>query len=317
MQSIEAPSVDLVIGSYSDGGVVTPSIYSLKAGEHTATAMVNELHPSYILAHDGYFYAVAEHQNGYILAMDKNFKVLAKVPTMGDDPCHLAIDPAGRHIVASNYTSGSFIIYRLVNHLPTSVHSFIVHEGHSNDPERQVGPHAHSAVFSECGTILFEADLGTDIVYYYDFNEEKVVWNKEKSIKIEYAGPRTVIRGKPGSKQLYLSCELDSTIRILSYKGEGLQQIMAYKLSQNPTNYLSEVQYNNGQVMVALRGDDKIMVFKEKEEALEVDYSFKVGLGHVTSQFLATSSTLPAKRATSSKSTWPPRKKLCSSAKFR
>ena len=99
--------------------------------------------------------------------MDKTFKVLAKMPTMGDDPCHLTVDPSGGYIVASNYTSGSFIVYRLVNHLPTSVHSFVVHEGHSNDPERQVSPHAHSAVFSECGTILFEADLGTDIVYYY------------------------------------------------------------------------------------------------------------------------------------------------------
>lgn len=66
-------------------------------------------------------------------------------------------------------------------------------------------------------------------------------------------------------------------MRILSYKGEGLQQIIAYKLSQNPTNYPSEVHYSNGQVMVALRGDDKIMVFKEKSEELEVDYSFKVG----------------------------------------
>ena len=73
-----------------------------------------------------------------------------------------------------------------------------------------------------------------------------------------------MVRGRPSSKLLYLSCELDSTVRVLSYKGEGLQQIMAYKLSQNPTNYLSEVQYSDGQVMVALRGDDKIMVFKEK-----------------------------------------------------
>lgn len=264
MQSIETPSADLLIGSYSDGGVVTPSIYYQKAGEPTATAVVNELHPSYILAHDGYYYAVTEHQSGFLLAMDKTFKVLAKVPTMGDIPCHIAVDPSGRYIVASNYESGSFVIYRLVNHLPTSVHSFVVHEGHSNHPERQVGPHAHSAVFSECGTILFEADLGTDIIYYYEFSEEKVVWNKQKSIKIENSGPRTVVRGRSGSKLLYLSCELDSTVRILSYKGEGLQQIMAYKVSQNPENALSEIQYFNGQVLVALRGDDKIMVFKEK-----------------------------------------------------
>lgn len=37
------------------------------------------------------------------------------------------------------------------------------------------------------------------------------------------------------------------------------------------------MHYSYGQVIVGLRGDDKIMVFKEKEEALEVNYSFKVG----------------------------------------
>lgn len=127
MLPLEATSVDIVIGSYSEGGVVAPSIFYLKAGDHSATSVLNELNPSYVLTHDGYFYAVTEHQNGYILAMDKNFRVLAKVPTMGDDPCHLSVDLAGRYIVAANYTSGSAVVYRLVNHLPTKVHSFMVH----------------------------------------------------------------------------------------------------------------------------------------------------------------------------------------------
>jgi 6-phosphogluconolactonase (cycloisomerase 2 family) len=65
---------------------------------------------------------------------------------------------------------------------------------------------------------LFIADLGTDILYYYDFSAEKISWNKEKSIKIGGAGPRTVTKGKHGSQLLYLSCELDNTVRVLSYK---------------------------------------------------------------------------------------------------
>ena len=91
MKSLEEPSVDIVIGSYSAGGVVAPSIFYLKAGDHSATSVLNELNPSYILTHKGYFYAVTEHANGYILVMDKNFRVLAKVPTLGDDPCHLSM----------------------------------------------------------------------------------------------------------------------------------------------------------------------------------------------------------------------------------
>lgn len=119
------------------------------------------------------------------------------------------------------------------------------------------------------------ADLGTDILYYYEFSSEKILWNREKSIKIEGAGPRTVTRGKPGSHLLYLSCELDNTVRVLNYK-DGLHQIIAYKVSQNPINYPSEVHYFMGQVFLGLRGDDKIMIFDEKEEHLEVSCSFKV-----------------------------------------
>ena len=46
---------------------------------------------------------------------------------MGDDPCHLSVDPQGRFLVATNYSSGSFIVYKLTNGLPTHVHAFILH----------------------------------------------------------------------------------------------------------------------------------------------------------------------------------------------
>ena len=36
---------------------------------------------------------------------------LASLSSGGDDPCHVAIDPAGRHLVVANYTSGTVAIY--------------------------------------------------------------------------------------------------------------------------------------------------------------------------------------------------------------
>ena len=46
------------------------------------------------------------------------------------------------------------------------------------NPDRQASPHPHSTVFSEDNNVLFVADLGTDLVYYYSFNSNKVVWEK-------------------------------------------------------------------------------------------------------------------------------------------
>lgn len=90
---------------------------------------------------------------------------------MGDDPCHLSIDNTGNYLVGTNYSSGSIIIAKLQNHKPSAIHSFITLEGSGGHPTRQTSPHPHSSVFSEDNSILFVADLGTDLVYYYEFNE--------------------------------------------------------------------------------------------------------------------------------------------------
>jgi 6-phosphogluconolactonase len=262
--------VDVVIGGYS------PSVYVVKAGEQTASPVLQQTNPSYIVKHQKLYYIANEQANGSITVTDENFKVLTVVPTMGDDPCQLTFDHKYNYIVAANYTSGSAIVYKLVNHLPTQVHAFIVHEGHGPNPDRQASPHCHSSAFSEDNGIMLIADLGTDIVYYYDFSSDKVSWNKDKSLKIEGAGPRTLANGRKGSQLIYLSCELDNTVRVLSYSQNGLNQIIAYKISQNPTNYPAEVHYFRNQVFLALRGDDKIMIFDEKEDKLEVNCSFKV-----------------------------------------
>ena len=156
---------------------------------------------------------------------------------MGDDPCHANIDKTGQFIVVTNYSSASILICRFKDHIPSSVHSFITHEGSSVNPDRQTSPHPHSSTFSENNDLLFVADLGTDIVYWYNFTEEKVVWDKDKSIKIQGAGPRTICQGKSGSKQLYLSCELDNTVRVLSHKNDTLTITAAYKVSQNEANF--------------------------------------------------------------------------------
>lgn len=188
------------------------------------------------------------------------------------------MDNTGTFLVICNYSSGSVLICKLTDHKPTSVYSFITHEGSSVNPDRQSSPHPHSSVFSEDNDVLFVADLGTDIIYYYEFTPDKLIWHKEKSIRFEGTGPRTLCRGKPGSKVLYLSCELDNTIRVLSYQNNKLEQIIAYKVSQTQLNYPSHVCYLNNRIYLGLRGENKVMIFDEKEEGkLQQFCTFKVG----------------------------------------
>lgn len=266
----------MVIGSYSSGQEA-PSLFHYEAAQRKAHAVLSEINPSYVLRHDGYYYVVTEHKDGLIVVLDPSFKVVSRVRSMGDDPCHLSIDSTGKYLVATNYSSGSTIVCELNNHIPSLVHSFITHEGCSNHPERQTSPHPHSTVFSEDNSALFLADLGTDWVHWYEFKPENIIWHKDKSLKLENSGPRTLSHGAPGSSLLYLSCELDNSVRVLSYQDGSLKQRSAYKVSTNELNFLSEVKYISGQVYLGLRGDDKVMVFHAKEDRLELNFSFRVG----------------------------------------
>lgn len=210
------------------------------------------------------------------MTLNEKFEVVSRIQTLGDDPCQASVDKSGQFIAITNYSSASILIVKLADHIPTTVHSFIQHEGSSTNPDRQASPHPHSSTFSENNDIFFVSDLGTDIIYWYDFTPEKVVWAKDKSLKMVGAGPRTICKGRPGSNLLYLSCELDNTLRVLSYK-DGLNLTVAYKVSQNPGNYPAEVRYLQDKVYLSNRGDNKVMIFDEKEEKLEQNCSFKVG----------------------------------------
>lgn len=63
-------------------------------------------------------------------------------------------------------------------------------------------------------------DLGTDIVYFYSVKYEgnqNIVCEKEKCLKLTGCGPRHLARSDNRDKIIYMTGELDSSIRVLSY----------------------------------------------------------------------------------------------------
>ena len=77
------------------------------------------------------------------------------------------------------------------------------------------------------------------MVYYYSISEKEVKAEKEKSIKMPGTGPRTICHGQKNEKRLFLSCELDNTIRMLSYEQGFLELVVADRISSNPENFPS------------------------------------------------------------------------------
>jgi len=140
-------------------------------------------------------------------------------PTHGADPCHLAVDPAGRHLVIANYTSGHVSILPIADDGRLSPASLVVaHKGASVDPTRQTGPHPHQIVFDATGQRFFVADLGLDRILAYRRDAETGMIEPENipAAALPGSGPRQIVLA-PTTRRAYVLNELTATVSVYAY----------------------------------------------------------------------------------------------------
>ncbi len=125
-----------------------------------------EIHPS-----GKYVYAVGEGDGSvraFSVRPDGQMNLINRVASKGKGPCHINIDKTGKVAVVAYYESGSAASFLIKDDGSLGeTASFVQHEGHGVDKERQAGPHAHSANFSPDNRFVFICDLGLDKVFSY------------------------------------------------------------------------------------------------------------------------------------------------------
>ena len=120
-----------------------------------------------------------ESDTGYVAAFaivdnSGRLRKLNQQPAKGTGTCYVDVDPTGKVVVCANYSSGSVGSYpvRSDGSLGEMV-SFIQNRGASLvDPDRQEGPHAHSAVISPGGRHMYSCDLGADQILGFALDAE-------------------------------------------------------------------------------------------------------------------------------------------------
>ena len=189
--------------------------------------------------------------------------------TNGTDPCHLALDPAGRHLVVANYSSGSVAVFRVEadGHLGDMT-SFVQHEGKSVHPQRQQGPHAHAINFDPTGRFVYVCDLGIDqvLAYRLDANTGKLTAAGSTPLA-PGAGPRHLAFGRDG-KFAYVVNELNSTVTAFatepgSPKLRELQTISTLPAGFTGRSTCAEIHVHpSGAFLYASnRGHDSLAIF--------------------------------------------------------
>jgi len=238
------PSVKhLYIGGYGPG-IVTPG------GELTRLTSSSFLavHPKLPV-----LYAVGELAQGWLTAFSMEAGALLPLderPSMGDSPCHVAVDPEGGLLAVANYGDGTVSLHHLDDRGAFEGRPIVLtHEGSGPHPERQQGPHAHQTVFHD--GLLYVSDLGTDEIRRYTPDGEAL----EPLRLSPGTGPRHMVFS--GSR-LYFVGELDGIVTLID--GEKSAGTLASRAEG--VNQPSHLDLAGDFLYVANRGPDTITVLR-------------------------------------------------------
>ena len=226
--------------------------------------------PSFVAGHADLLYAVNELENGGLTAFrvhdDLSLTELGRWSTGGSFPCHVAVDPRGTHLVVSNYGSGSVTTFPLAaDGVPSGPGQVDQHYGRGKHPQRQEGPHAHSAMPTPDG--LLAVDLGLDTVYRYDVDPATGAKGEAHPMLLlrPGTGPRHIVHS---GQSLYVVGELAGTLTSFSGSDGQWHETGTVATSVVPDAAPSEVVVAGRYLYVANRGPDTIVVFDTTPRSL-------------------------------------------------
>ncbi len=187
----------------------------------------------------------------------------------GDWPCHLEINATGQWLLVSNYGSGTVSVLPI---LPDGalgeMTDLIQHHGSGPNPERQEGPHAHSATFAPDQRFVIVADLGIDALKVYEFDSSAGRLLAPTHISTRPgAGPRFKVF-HPSGQYVYVNHELDNTVVVYDYDAaSGMlreRQIVGTLPPSTPGSAIADIHISpaGDRLYVSNRGHDSISIFE-------------------------------------------------------
>jgi 6-phosphogluconolactonase len=218
----------LYVGTYTRTNSKGIYIYKFDAGSGHLDSLgvaAGVKNPSFLAVspNQKYLYAVNEMGDSArasvsSFAIDRSngkLTFLNKQPSRGGFPCFITIDSRGEVVFVANYGSGSFTMLPVKSDGSLGKPEVTVQEhGSSVNPQRQQKPYVHCTILSPDESQLFVADLGTNKVSAYDFNDSSLHLSKQPSFVYKAkpgAGPRH-LKFHPNGKFAYLITELSATI---------------------------------------------------------------------------------------------------------
>ncbi len=272
-----------------DNGKLTPKGLAAEA-----------MNPSFLALHPNgrYLYATSEvtsfrgEESGMVaaFAIDEEsgkLSLLHQQPVGGPGTCFVAVDYAGRLVLAANYDGGSVAGFPIEEDGRIGERAgFFQHEGSGPNKERQNGPHAHAIISDPSSRFALASDLGTDEVRVYRMGSRgELEPNEPPATKVKPgAGPRH-LAFHPHQQRVYLVNELDSTVIVFAFDTKHGQLYAEQTISTLPPDFEGAnapaeiLVHPNGRFLYASnRWHNTIVIFR-----IHDDGSLVVG-GHESTQ---------------------------------
>lgn len=222
---------DLLIGGYTSAdnnvGITVYRFYA-ETGKTAYLSEVETPNATYLTVSPDrkFVYAGNSVTEGSVSAFSFDYKTGAlkfinKQASVGASPAHVVIDKEANNVIVSNYGNGTLSVLPVNKDgslAPAS--QTIVANGKSVNPQRQAGPHIHSAIFSPDEKHLLYADLGTDKVSITRYKAGKVPALIPEDVAFEKVKPGSGPRHmdfSPDGRFLFLINEMGATVNTYKY----------------------------------------------------------------------------------------------------
>lgn len=264
-------TIPMYIGTYTDGN--SEGIYrlqfNLKTGELSNLQFAaSSENPSYIAfsRNKRHLYAVNESSgtvSSFKVQENGLLKLLNKVSSNGDWPCHISLNKVSNKAVVSNYGGGSTSIYNISRDGKLKEASQVFDY---NTPDRK--SHAHSAQFFKDD--LFISDLGMNAVYQYKLKNQNYELMSPSIVKMDgNPGPRHFALTRNG-QFIYVINEYGSSVTSIKKTENGFEQIdYDSTLDENfkGDNACADIHLSKNELYLygSNRGENTIVVFKRNK----------------------------------------------------
>jgi 6-phosphogluconolactonase len=201
-----------------------------------------------------------------------NLRLVDEESSGGAGPCHVDVDATGRNVFAANYSSGSVKSFHVNADGTLAAGTFIQHQGHGSNSNRQSTAHAHCFVPAPEGRFALACDLGTDKVMIYRYDPSNALLTTHGQAYATVApgsGPRH-LTFSPDGKTVYVVNEMACTMAAFDWDGLNGKLDLRQTIGLLPSGAAVKSSYtaaeiavrpDGGFVYASVRGHDSVSVF--------------------------------------------------------